>query len=130
MIYHENTDVLVTKVIVAKMDIKILHNDIDRTHRIGKPKTKCKPRPVIFKFVWYNDSKKVFSSKKLLKDSVVSITAIWKSRHRHLGISIGIGIGIGIGTAKILSLSYAFLSGKNRISCPIRFSILPCAACA
>ena len=60
MIYHENTDVLVTKVIVAKMDIKILHSDIDRTHRIGKPKTKGKPRPLIIKFIWYNDRKRFF----------------------------------------------------------------------
>ena len=61
------------EVIDTKMDIKITHNDIDRTHRIGKPKTNGKPRPVIIKFVWYND-RKVFSSKKLLKDSGVYIT--------------------------------------------------------
>ena len=62
------------EVIDTKMDIKITHNDIDRTHRIGKPKTNGKPRPVIIKFVWYNDRNKVFSSKTLLKDSGVSIT--------------------------------------------------------
>ena len=67
---HENkneyTDALALKVIDTKMEIK--------THRIGKLKTNGKPRPVIIKFVPYNDRKKVFSSKKLLKDSGVSIT--------------------------------------------------------
>ena len=49
------------------MDIKITENDIDRTLRIGKPKNKGNPRPVIIKFVRYDDRKKI-SSKKLLKD--------------------------------------------------------------
>ena len=35
---------------------------------------KLKPIPVIIKFVRYNDRKKIFSSKKLLKDSGVPIT--------------------------------------------------------
>ena len=71
---NENTDVLAMEVIETKMDIKITDNDIDRTHRIRKPKNNGKPRPVIIKFVRYNDRKKIFSSKKLLKDSGVSIT--------------------------------------------------------
>ena len=62
------------EVIDTKMDIKIMKNDIDRTHRIGKPKNNAKPRPVIIKSVRYHGRKKVFSSKKLLKDSGVSIT--------------------------------------------------------
>ena len=71
---NENTDVLAMEVIDTKMDIKITENDIDRTHRIGKPKNNGKPRPIILKFVRYNDRKKVFFSKKLLKVSGVSIT--------------------------------------------------------
>ena len=62
------------EVIDTKMDIKITANDIDRTHRIGKPKNNGKLRPAIIKFVRYNDREKGFSSKKLLKDSGVSIT--------------------------------------------------------
>ena len=50
------------------MDDNITDNDIARTHRIWKPK------PVTIKFVWYNDMKKVFSNKKLLKNLGVSIT--------------------------------------------------------
>ena len=71
---NENTDVLAMEVIDTKMDIKITENDIDRTHRIGKPKNNGKPRPIILKFVRYNDRKKVFFSKKLLKVSGVPIT--------------------------------------------------------
>ena len=71
---NENTDVLAMEVIDTKMDIKITENDIDRAHRIGKPKNNGKPRPIILKFVRYNDRKKVFFSKKLLKISGVSIT--------------------------------------------------------
>ena len=68
---NENPDLLTMEAIETKMNIKITDNDIDRTHRIGKPKNNGKPRPVIIKFVRYNDRKKIFSSKKLLKDSGV-----------------------------------------------------------
>ena len=61
------------EVMETKVDIKITENDIDRTHRIRKPKNNGKPITVIIKFVQYNDRKKVFSSKKLLKDSDVTI---------------------------------------------------------
>ena len=56
------------------MDNDITDSDIDRTYRIRKAKINGKPRPVIIKFVRYNDMKKVFSSKKLLKNLGVSIT--------------------------------------------------------
>ena len=71
---NKNTDVLAMEVIETKMDIKITDNDIDRTHRIGKPIKNGTTKPVIIKFVRYNDRKKIFSSKKLLKDSRLSIT--------------------------------------------------------
>ena len=57
---NENTDVLAMEVIDTKMDKKIKANDIDKMHRIGKPKNNVKPRPVIIKFVRYTDRKKVF----------------------------------------------------------------------
>ena len=64
---NENTDILAMEVIETKMNLKITVNDIDRTHRIGKPKNNGKPRPVVIKFVRYNDKKKVFSSKKIVE---------------------------------------------------------------
>ena len=57
---NENRDLLAKEAIETKMNIKITDNDIDRTHRIGKPKNKGKLRPVIIKFVRYNDRKKDF----------------------------------------------------------------------
>ena len=71
---NKNTDLLAMEAIETKMNIKITDNDIDRTYRIGKPKNNSKPRSVIIKFARYNDRKKIFSSKKLLKDWGVSIT--------------------------------------------------------
>ena len=64
---NENAGLLAMEVIEIKMDLKITDNDIDRTHRIKKPKNNGKPRTVIIKFVRCNDRKKVFSSKKVLR---------------------------------------------------------------
>ena len=71
---NKYTDLLAIEVTETKMDIKITDNDFDRTHRIGKPKKNCKLKSAIIKLVRYNDRENVFSSKKLLKDSCVSIT--------------------------------------------------------
>ena len=60
---NKNTNVLAMEVVETKMDIKITDNDIDRTHRIGKTKSNGKSKPVIIKFVRYNDRKKIFSTK-------------------------------------------------------------------
>ena len=60
------TDDLVASFIKDKMDI-------DRSYQIGKPNPR-KIRPIIVKFVRYNDQRKVFSNKKKLKDSRISIT--------------------------------------------------------
>ena len=73
------------------MDIDLSVNDIDRSHRIGKSNPRMK-RPIIVKFVRYNYQRKVFSNKKKLKDSGISITesltALWmeelsKARNEH-----------------------------------------------
>ena len=47
--------------------------DIDRSYRIGKPSPR-KKKPIIVKFVLYNDCHKAYSNKKRLKDSRISIT--------------------------------------------------------
>ena len=56
------------------MDTEILPNDLDRSNRIGNPKTKKKERPIIVKFARYNLRHNVFKNKKLLKGKGVSIT--------------------------------------------------------
>ena len=75
-----------------KMDIDLSVNDIGRSYRIGKP-TPRKKRPIIVKFVRYNDRRKVVLNKKNLKDSILSITdsltarqmeELSKARNEHL----------------------------------------------
>ena len=55
-------------------------DDIDRSHRIGKRDLsrnlrgrKAKIRPIVVKFISYQDRYDVFSNKKKLKDSKISI---------------------------------------------------------
>ena len=56
------------------MNIEILPNVLDRSHRIGIPKTKKKERPIIVKFVRFNLRHNIFKNKKLLKGKGISIT--------------------------------------------------------
>ena len=51
------------------MDIQILPNDLDRSHRIENSKTKNKERLIIVKFVRHN-LRHIFKNKKLLKGKV------------------------------------------------------------
>ena len=55
----EDTDELSTKVTEEHMNQKIKPEDIDRSHRLGNPKTsiKAKPRPIIVNYVRYNTRK-------------------------------------------------------------------------
>ena len=72
---QENTDDLALEIFREKLDIELTQRDLDRTHRIGKNDKKSnRPRPVIVKFIRYNDRKKIFSKKKQLKNSGISIT--------------------------------------------------------
>ena len=72
---QENTDDLALEIFREKLDIELTQRDLDRTHRIGKnDKRSNRPRPVIVKFIRYNDRKKIFSKKKRLKNSGISIT--------------------------------------------------------
>ena len=71
----EDTDQIVLDVIKEKMDITVTEADLDRSHRIGdKTKKRKKPRAIIIKFSRYNVRKKVFTNKKSLKGSNISIT--------------------------------------------------------
>ena len=64
----EDTDSIIVNTVKEEMHIEILPNDLDRSHRIGNPKTKKKERPIIVKLLRY-----IFKNKKLLKGKVVSI---------------------------------------------------------
>ena len=63
----EDTDRITINTVKEEMDIEILTNYSDRSHRIGNPKTKKKERLIIVKFVRYNLRHNIFKNKKLLK---------------------------------------------------------------
>ena len=69
----EITDDVVVSMLQEKLEFEISIKDIDRSHRIGKPSSR-KKRPIIVKFVRYNNRHKVYSNKKRSKDSGISIT--------------------------------------------------------
>ena len=71
----EVTHDLVIETIPTKMNIEISPADLDRTHRIGKKKPgQNNPRLFIVKLSKYNVRKNVFTNKKNLKRSNVTIT--------------------------------------------------------
>ena len=70
----ENTDSIIINTVKEEMDIEILPNDLDRSHRHGNPKTKKKERLIKVKFVRYNLRHNIFKNKKWLKGKGVSIT--------------------------------------------------------
>ena len=71
---QENTDNIVLNVIKEHLDIELLVKDFDRSHRFGKSNSKSKRRPIIVKFISYNDRRAIFNNKKRLKGTGISIT--------------------------------------------------------
>ena len=53
--------------------MELLAEDLARSHRIDKKNSKDKRRPIIVKFICYNDRREIFSNKKRLKGTGVSI---------------------------------------------------------
>ena len=71
---QENTDDIALEIFREKLDLELTQRDLDRIYRIGKnDKSSNRPRPVIVKFIRYNDRNKIFSKKKQLKNSGISI---------------------------------------------------------
>ena len=72
---NETIDDLCLTTINEHLDLAITEVDIKFTHRIGKPRdVGQKLRPIIIKFVRYNNRKNVFNRKKKLKGKNISIT--------------------------------------------------------
>ena len=64
----ENTDDISLRTINEHLELELTEKELDRTHRIGNPKSGNKrPRPIIVKFARYNTRRKVFVNKKKLK---------------------------------------------------------------
>ena len=65
----------IEKVNTEKVNIELSSSDLDTTHRIGwKKESNRKSRTVIVKFVSYNTRKRIFTSKKQLNSTNISIT--------------------------------------------------------
>ena len=65
----------IEKVNTEKVNIELSGSDLDTTHRIGwKKESNRKSRTVIVKFVSYNTRKRIFTSKKQLNSTNISIT--------------------------------------------------------
>ena len=63
---QENTDTIALQIFREKLDVDLTH--IDKTYRIVKnDKSNNRPRPVILKFIRYNDRKKLNQRKNNLK---------------------------------------------------------------
>ncbi|KAG8238282.1 hypothetical protein J437_LFUL017550 [Ladona fulva] len=58
-----------------KLNVQIDVRRLDRAHRVGKPKSDDKPRPVIVKFVSYQDRHQVWLAKRPLKAQVAKVMA-------------------------------------------------------
>lgn len=66
----EDTDSVIKNKINEEMNIEVLPDDIDRSYRIGNPKTKKKERPIIVEVIWYNQRNNIIKNKKFLKIKV------------------------------------------------------------
>ena len=65
---HENTDTLVYK-LANQLNSYIGPTDIDRSHRVGKPKNGGRHRDIIVKFATYNARQKLYQNRMDLRNS-------------------------------------------------------------
>ena len=72
---NEDTDKIAVDIANKDLNITINKGHLDRSHRLGKRNNNTlKPRPIIVKFVRYNDRQNIFSNKKKLKGKEIAIT--------------------------------------------------------
>ena len=72
----EDTDEKIINKLQQSMDETIKPEDIDKSHRLCKPKSSknAKPRPMILKFTRYNTRNRIYRNKKKLKGTGISVT--------------------------------------------------------
>ena len=71
----ENTNEIIIKTISEELRVQVKEHDLDKSHRLGKPKrTDNKPRPIIVKFACYTARKEIFMNKRKLKGKRLLIT--------------------------------------------------------
>ena len=71
-------------IIDQHLDIKLPSDAIDRSHRLGRTTGEGKPRPIIMKFVSYQDRRAVFGRKKNLKGTKIVLTENLTKRRAEL----------------------------------------------
>ena len=78
---------IIIKTFFEELGVEIKEDDLDRNHRLGKPKRKDnKPRPIIVKFTCYAVRRKIFMNKRKLKGKRLLITeSLTSSRIQSLG---------------------------------------------
>lgn len=70
----EDTDTLLLDLFRNKLNLTITLNELDRSHRVGKPVSGSgRPRPILVKFISYRIRAQIFTNKKMLKGSNYSI---------------------------------------------------------
>ena len=77
-IQGENTDNEALNIFKNKLHVNIKSEDLDRSHRLGKYRlagqANSRPRPIIVKFTRYNKRADIYSAKKKLKSTGISIS--------------------------------------------------------
>ena len=73
---NEKTDELV-KGVATKVDVEVQDSDIDRSHRLGAPKSGQngggRPRPILVKFTRYNKRNELIRSRRKLRGTNIGI---------------------------------------------------------
>ena len=72
----KDADEKIINALQQSMDETIKTEDIDRSQRLGKPKSSknAKPRSIIVKFVRYNTCNRIYRNKKKFKGTGISVT--------------------------------------------------------
>ena len=72
----KDTDEKIINTLQQSMNETIKTEDIDRSQRLGKPKSSknAKPRPIIVKLVRYNTCNKIYRNKKKFRGTGISVT--------------------------------------------------------
>ena len=78
---NESTDEVFVELVNTNLGLSIKQRDLDRSHRLGKPNSNGRARPIIAKFARYNVRAKVFANKKKMKGSNMMLTESL-TRHR------------------------------------------------
>ena len=83
----ENTNEIIIKTFSEELGVEIKEDDLDRSHRLGKPKRKdSKPGPIIVKFARYAVRREIFVNKRKLEGKRLLVTeGLTSSRMQLLG---------------------------------------------